>query len=124
MIALYNEIISNIEDDGPKTSGLAVMSFLLGLAGILNFGPILILLFYGLSLYDILGVNFHITIAFSCCVWISGLTLGKKSLSRISKYEEHLTGTGYAAAGAIISGACLVLVFIALLYPATYFINS
>ena len=124
MIALHNEIVSGIEDYGTKTSRQAVMSFLLSLAGILSFGPILILLFYGLSLYDILGVNFHITIAFSCCVWISGLTLSKKSLSQISKYEEHLTGTEYAAAGSIISGACLVLVFIALLHPAIYFINS
>jgi hypothetical protein len=124
MIALHNEIISSIEDYRPKTSGLAVMSFLLGLTGILNFGPILILLFYGLSLYDILGVNFRMTITFSSCVWILGLALGKKSLTQITKSQEHLAGRGYAATGAAISGLCLVLFLIALFYPAIRFINS
>lgn len=124
MIALHNEIILNIEDYGPKTSRLAVMSFLLSLAGILSFGPILILLFYGLSLYDILGVNFRMTIAFSSCVWILGLALGKKSHAQITKSQEHLTGKGYAAAGATISVVCLVLFLITLFYPAIRFINS
>ena len=124
MIALHNEIIPGIEDCRSKTSGLAVMSFLLSLAGTLSFGPILILLFYGLSLYEILGVNFRMTIIFSCCVWTLGLALGKKSLMQFAKNQEHLAGRNYAAAGAAISGFSLVLFLIAIFYPAIRFINS
>ena len=58
---------TNADDQGlkPKTSSLAVWSMVFGMLGPFLFGPMLVLLFYGLSFYQLIIESPHTITFFS-----------------------------------------------------------
>lgn len=116
-----SEIDINSQGRKPKTSKLAVMSMVFGVLGPFSCGAIWIV-----SFNDFLKIgNGFIMAAFSCgFAWILGLALGAKSLEQVKSSEGQLVGREYAIAGIIISAAWMALIFVGLLLPALYYVNS
>ena len=116
-----SEIDINSQGRKPKTSKLAVMSMVFGVLGPFFCGAIWIV-----SFNDFLKIgNGFIMAAFSCgFAWILGLALGAKSLEQVKSSEGQLVGREYAIAGIIISAAWMALIFVGLLLPALYYVNS
>ena len=116
-----SEIDVNPQNLNPKTSKLAIMSMLFGVLGPFSCG-----IMWMVSLNDFLkiGTGFMM-VAFSCgLAWILGLVLGAKSLGQVKSSEGQLVGREYAIAGIMISTAWMALIFIGLLLPALYYVNS
>ena len=124
MIAINNEIMHSLEDCESKISRLAIISFVLGLIGTANFGPMLYLLFYGYSYHSLLSTSPPVSIFFSCIIWVLGATFGKHSLVQIAKSGGQIRGKRFAVAGLVISGAWLLLIILSVFYPAVLYINS
>jgi hypothetical protein len=56
--------------------------------------------------------------------WILGLILAIKALDRIETGQGTLIGKEYALAGAYISAVWMVLIVVALVFPAIFYVNS
>jgi len=56
--------------------------------------------------------------------WILGLVLGVKSLQQIANSEGRLVGKEYAVVGITVSVVWMFSIFIGLLLPALYYVNS
>ena len=119
------EIIDQTDIDLPgreaRISRLAVASVVFGVLGPFTAGAMWIL-----SLNDFLTVpNPIITAIFSCgLTWILGLVFGIKSLGQICRSQGKLFGREYAIAGIFISAAWLLLIFLGVLLPILYYVNS
>jgi hypothetical protein len=120
-----NETYVGFQNQKGKISRLAVLSALFGIVGSFSFGPMLILLFYGLSFYRVIAQSPFITAIFSCGIaWILAIVLGIKSLEKIDHSKQQLVGKKYAMMGILISVAWMVFVLVAFLWPAFYYVNS
>lgn len=120
-----SETDSNSQSQKLKTSRLAITSMVFAILGPFLFGPMLILLFYGLSFYDLITQSPYIMTLFSCILaWILGLILGIKSLGQIDNSQGLLVGRAYAIAGIAISLAWILSILGGLFFPALYYVNS
>ena len=116
---------SNSQSQKLKTSRLAITSMVFAILGPFLFAPMLILLFYGLSFYDLITQSPYIMTLFSCILaWILGLVLGIKSLGQIDNSQGLLVGRAYAIAGIAISLAWILSILGGLFSPALYYVNS
>jgi len=122
---VISETDSNSQSQKLKTSRLAITSMVFAILGPFLFGPMLILLFYGLSFYDLITQSPYIMTLFSCILaWILGLILGIKSLGQIDNSQGLLVGRAYAIAGIAISLAWILSILGGLFFPALYYVNS
>ncbi len=122
---VISETGSNSQSQKLKTSRLAITSMVFAILGPFLFGPMLILLFYGLSFYDLITQSPYIMTLFSCILaWILGLVLGMKSLGQIDNSQGQLVGRAYAIAGIAISLAWILSILGGLFFPALYYVNS
>jgi hypothetical protein len=122
---VISETDSNSQSQKLKTSRLAITSMVFAILGPFLFGPMLILLFYGLSFYDLITQSPYRMTLFSCILaWILGLILGIKSLGQIDNSQGLLVGRVYAIAGIAISLAWILSILGGLFFPALYYVNS
>jgi hypothetical protein len=122
---VISETDSNSQSQKLKTSRLAITSMVFAILGPFLFGPMLILLFYGLSFYDLITQSPYRMTLFSCILaWILGLILGIKSLGQIDNSQGLLVGRAYAIAGIAISLAWILSILGGLFFPALYYVNS
>ena len=122
---VISETGSNSQSQKLKTSRLAITSMAFAIFGPFLFGPMLILLFYGLSFRNLLIQSPYRMTSLSCVVaGILGLVLGIKSLGQIDNSQGLLAGRGYAIAGIAISISWILLILAVLLLPALYYVNS
>lgn len=122
---VISETDSNSQSQKLKTSRLAITSMVFAILGPFLFAPMLILLFYGLSFYDLITQSPCIMTLFSCILaWILGLVLGIKSLGQIDNSQGLLVGRAYAIAGIAISLAWILSILGGLFFPALYYVNS
>lgn len=122
---VISETDSNSQSQKLKTSRLAITSMVFAILGPFLFAPMLILLFYGLSFYDLITQSPYITTFFSCILaWILGLVLGIKSLGQIDNSQGQLVGRAYAIAGIAISLAWILSILGGLFFPVLYYVNS
>ena len=122
---VISETDSNSQSQKLKTSRLAITSMVFAILGPFLFAPMLILLFYGLSFYDLITQSPYIMTLFSCILaWILGLVLGIKSLGQIDNSQGLLVGRAYAIAGIAISLAWILSILGGLFFPALYYVNS
>ena len=120
-----NETDTNLQSQKPKTSRLAITSMVFAIFGPFLFGPMFILMFYGLSFYDLIIQGPYITTFLSCILaWILGLVLGIKSLGQIDNSQGLLVGRAYAIAGIAISLAWILSILGGLFFPVLYYVNS
>ena len=120
-----SETDTNLQSQKPKTSRLAITSMVFAILGPFLFGPMFILMFYGLSFYDLIIQSPYITTFFSCILaWILGLVLGIKSLGQIDNSQGQLVGRAYAIAGIAISLAWILSILGSLFFPVLYYVNS
>ena len=116
---------TDISSHTQKTARLAIWSVAFGILGLFFLGPVLILLFYGLSFHNLIIQSPYRMTSFSCVVaGILGLVLGIKSLGQIDNSQGYLAGRGYAIAGIIISIFWIFLILGVLFLPALYYVNS
>ena len=119
------ETISEIDTDAQsqkrEISRFAIASMVFGMLGPFTAGAMWIL-----SFNDFFTIRSSlIVVLFSCGVaWILGLVLGGKSLEQISNSEGQLAGTEFAVAGILLSVVWMLLIFVALLLPAFFSVNS
>lgn len=120
-----SETDSNLQSQKPKTSRLAITSMVFAILGPFLFGPMFILMFYGLSFYDLIIQGPYITTFLSCILaWILGLVLGIKSLGQIDNSQGQLLGRAYAISGIAISLAWILSILGGLFFPVLYYVNS
>ena len=116
-----SEIYSNTESQEQRISKLAVASMVFGILGPFASGAMWILSFN--SLFAIRSP--HIMVLFSCgFAWMLGLVLGQRSLEQIRNSAGQLVGREYAIVGIVLSTTWMLLVFVSLLLPALYSVNS
>jgi len=121
---VISEAGSNSQSQKLKASRLAITSMVFAILGPFLFAPMLILLFYGLSFYDLITQSPYIMTLFSCILaWILGLILGIKSLGQIDNSQGLLVGRAYAIAGIAISLAWILSILGGLFFPALYYVN-
>ena len=122
---VISETDGNSQSQKLKTSRLAITSMVFAILGPFLFAPMLILLLYGLSFYDLITQSPYIMTLFSCILaWILGLILGIKSLGQIDNSQGQLVGRAYAIAGIAISLAWILSILGGLFFPALYYVNS
>lgn len=120
-----SETDTNLQSQKSKTSRLAITSMVFAILGPFLFGPMFILMFYGLSFYDLIIQGPYITTFLSCILaWILGLVLGIKSLGQIDNSQGQLVGRAYAIAGIAISLAWILSILGGLFFPVLYYVNS
>ena len=120
-----SETDTNLQSQKSKTSRLAITSMVFAIFGPFLFGPMFILMFYGLSFYDLIIQGPYITTFLSCILaWILGLVLGIKSLGQIDNSQGQLVGRAYAIAGIAISLAWILSILGGLFFPVLYYVNS
>ena len=104
-----------------KTSKLAIASLVFGIMG-----PFLAGTMWIGSFYDAFtGAVTFIMIPFvGGITWMLGLIFGKKAIERIRSSEGRLVGKEYAIAGALISALWVFVIFVGLLLPGIYSVNS
>lgn len=114
-------IYSGAESEEPRISKLAVASMVFGILGPFSSGAMWVLSFN--SLFAVRSPV--ITALFSCgFAWILGLLLGQRSLEQIRNSAGQLVGREYAIVGIILSTTWMLLIFVSLLLPALYSVNS
>jgi hypothetical protein len=118
-----DDISSDILNQKPKTSKMAVASMVLGILAPCCFFAVWVVSFF--SSHGIINVGRYIITAFSCsAAWILGLVLGLMSLEQIRNSEKHLIGTAYAVVGISISAVWFALLVIRFLLPALFYVVS
>jgi len=118
--AIMNPVDIDSQSQDLKISGLAISSAVFAIMGPFTAGFMWIL-----SFNNCLTTGASFTLAFfSCSMAGLGLILGTKSLERIKDTPEQLSGTDYAVVGIFTSVAWLFLIFVGLLLPGIYYVNS
>ncbi len=118
-----DDVSSDIINQKPKTSKMAVASMVLAILAPCCFFAARIVSFF--SSHDIINVGRYIMTAFSCSVaWILGLVLGMMSFEKIRNSEKHLIGTAYAVVGISISAIWFILLVVRFLLPALFYAVS
>jgi len=118
-----DDVFSDILNQKPKTSRMAVASMVLGILAPCCFFAVRIVSFF--SSHGIINVGRYVMTAFSCsAAWILGLVLGMMSLEHIRNSEKSLIGTAYAVVGISISALWFVLLVVRFLLPALFYVVS
>ena len=105
----------------PKLSKLALTSLVLAAMGPMSAGAMWVGSFNDFP--DVANPQF--VAIFSCGpAWILAVLLGTRALKVICQSQGRLVGREYALAAIVISAAWMIHVFVALLLPALFSINS
>ena len=114
-------IYSDAERQERRISKLAVTSMVFGILGPFSSGAMWIL-----SFNSLFAIRSHVIMALFSCgfAWILGLVLGQKSLEQIENSQGQLAGREYAIVGIVLSTTWMLIIFVGLLLPALYSVNS
>lgn len=116
-----SEVYNDAESQEQRISKLAVTSMVFAILGPFSSGALWIL-----SFNSLFAVRSPLIMAlFSCgLAWILGLLLGQISLEQIRNSGGQLVGREYAIVGIVLSTTWMLLIFVSLLLPALYSVNS
>ena len=118
---IVTDIDADVQSQELRMSRLAIASIVFGILGPFSAGAMWILSYCGFLKF----AQPIIVAPFSCgLTWVLGLGLGMKSLRRIDDSDRRLIGREYAFIGIIVSVAWMLTVFVGLLLPMIYCVNS